>query len=380
MCSILKKHVHRHRVKMEGKARKTAMTSKPTISIVIPCRNEGVFISTCLESILKNDYDHSKLEILVVDGMSEDSTISIIKDYARQHPFIKLLQNSRRITPAALNVGIRVAQGDIIIRMDVHASYAKDYLDKCVRNLLNHGADNVGGIWITLPREDTLMGNAIALALSHVFGAGNAYFRTGSKTPRWVDTVPFFCCRKQIFDKVGLFDENLARSQDMDFNRRLKEAGGRILLVPDIVSYYYARSTLAAFSKHNFVDGFWTIYPLRFGKRIFNWRHLVPLAFVTSVIGSAILSVFSSFFSLMAIGILSSYFLVSIAVSIQLAIKHKRPMYMLALPMAFTARHIPYGLGSSYGLLRLASAKWFWRTLFGYGKRTPYGTTEKRRK
>ena len=356
------------------------MTNKPTVSIVIPCRNEEAFISTCLESILKNDYDHSKLEVLVVDGMSEDSTASIVKDYAQQHPFIKFLQNPRRITPAALNAGIKVAQGDIIIRMDVHASYAKDYIYKCVRNLLNHGADNVGGIWITLPREDTLIGNAIALALSHVFGAGNAYFRTGSKTPRWVDTVPFFCCRKQIFDKVGLFDENLARSQDMDFNRRLKRAGGKILLVPEIVSYYYARSTLATFSKHNFVDGFWTVYPLKYGKRIFNWRHLVPLAFVASVTGSAFLSIFFPFFLLMAIGILSSYFLVSIAVSIQLAIKHNHPMYMLALPMAFMARHIPYGLGSFYGLLRLASAKRFWKTLLRYGKRDAYGSTENRRK
>ncbi|GJQ23461.1 MAG: hypothetical protein HBSAPP01_12510 [Candidatus Brocadia sapporoensis] len=209
----------------------------PSISIIIPSRNEEKFIDKCLDSIIAQDYSKEKLEILVVDGMSNDKTREFIKGYSKQHRYIKLLDNPGKIVPTAMNTGIRDAHGEIIIRMDAHNIYEKDYVSKCVKYLQEYNVDNVGGIWVTLPGSNTLIAQSIAFALSHPFGVGNAYFRIGSKEPRYVDTVPFGCYKREVFQRIGLFDEDLVRNQDDEFNLRLTKNGGKLLLVPDIVSY-----------------------------------------------------------------------------------------------------------------------------------------------
>lgn len=308
-----------------------------SVSIIIPCRDEEKFVSQCLASIIANDYPKDKLEVLVIDGMSEDGTRKIIEEYIRQYPYIKLLENPQKYTPFALNIGIKQAKGEIIMRMDAHAIYEKDYISKCLRYLDEYKADNVGGIWITVPRDNTFIGKAIALVLSHPFGAGNAYYRIGySKEPRWVDTVPFGCYRKEIFKKIGFYNENLVRSQDMEFNLRLKKSGGKILLVPDIVSYYYPKSNLKDFFLHNFEDGVWVIYPLKFVKTPLQLRHYLPLIFVLTLPLSIWL-----------------YILVSLFFSAQIAFREKDIRYFFVMPAVFATRHIGYGLGSVWGLIKL---------------------------
>lgn len=328
------------------------MNNTPFISIIIPCRNEEKFISKCLDSLLEQDYPKNKTEILVVDGISNDGTAEIVKNYAQQYSSVKLFENSKKTTPCALNIGIDNAKGEIIFRMDTHAFYEKKYLSKCVKYMREYNVDNVGGYMVTLPRNDTLIGRAIALVLSHPFGVGNAIFRTGAKKPMFVDTVFGGCYKKDVFKNIGRFNNNLSRGQDMDLNLRLRKSGGKILLVPEIKSFYYSRSDLKSFWDHSFVDGQELIYPLKFGIIIFSWRHLVPLVFVSSLMIFGALSFFSTKFLYIFLTILGLYLTVNIYFSLKTAIREKNLKYLFVMPVLFIALHIGYGFGSVTGVVK----------------------------
>jgi len=321
------------------------------VSIIIPYRNEEKFIGKCLDSIINQDYPKENLEVLVVDGMSEDRTREIIQRYSQQYPFIKLLENPQKFTPFGLNIGIKKSRGEVIIRMDAHAGYEKDYVSKCVKYLEEYNADNVGGVIKTLPAKDNLIAKAIAICLSHPFGVASD-FRLGIKEPKEVDTVFGGCYKRDVFEKIGLFNEKLKRSQDMEFNLRLKRAGGKILLVPEIIAFYYPHSNFKKFLKHNFNDGVWAIYPLKFGIKIFSLRHLLPLIFVGGLIGLFLLSLFSKFFFLLFSLALFFYFLMSLYFSLKIAKKEKDLRFLFLMPLVFANRHFGYGFGSLWGIVR----------------------------
>lgn len=341
----------------------------PLVSIIIPCRNEKKYIGGCLDSIIANDYSKENLEMLVIDGMSEDGTRAVIESYFRQYPWIRLIENPKKITPVALNIGITQARGEIILWMSAHNLYEKDYISRSVESLLRYGADNVGGIMKTLPRIGNFTAQTIVTSLSHRFGVGNSYFRVQTDEPKWVDTVFGGCYRKGVFDRVGLFNENLVRGQDMEFNLRLKKAGGKTLLVPNIVSYYYARSDLKSFWKHNWANGVWAILPFLYSPIMpVSWRHLVPLTFVTGLLGSALLGfAWTPFFFLFLI-ILGSYGLANLGASLQIALEKRNIRYFIAMPFVFASLHFPYGLGSLWGLLKVLSSRLIWGRLFGLKK------------
>jgi len=327
----------------------------PFVSIIIPCRNEEKYIGRCLGSVIKQDYPKEKMEILVVDGMSKDRTKKIVEELKIKNLELemKVLDNPQKFTPFGLNIGVKTAQGEIIIRMDAHATYQKDYVSKCIKYLDKYKTDNVGGVIKTLPGADTFVAKAIALCLSHFFGAGNSYFRIGSEKPQFVDTVFGGCYRKAIFDKIGLFNEKMTRSQDFEFNLRLKQSGGKILLVPDIISYYYSQPTILGFLKHNFIDGFWVTYPyFKFKIEAFSWRHLTPLVFVSSLIVTFLLSFFSNLFLFLFIFGLFIYIFFNLYFSFKIARRQKDLRYFLILPIIFIIRHVPYGLGSALGVIK----------------------------
>lgn len=322
------------------------------LSVIIPCRNEEKYIERCLKSVIEQDYPKENLEVLVIDGMSEDKTREIIKKHFSQYSHIKVLENPQKFTPFGLNIGIKAAEGEIIARMDAHATYEKDYLSKCVKHLKERKADNVGGVIKTLPGRDTIIAKAIALCLSHPFGAGNSYFRIGSKEPQLVDTVFGGCYKKEVFEKIGYYNEKMIRSQDLEFNLRLRETGGKILLVPDIVSYYYAQSTLLGFYKHNLIDGIWITYPLKFGVQAFSWRHLTPLVFVVSLIGSLLLGSISTFFLFLFFFFALFYTLVNLYASFRVSKRQKDLGYFFIMPFVFAIRHFAYASGSFIGLFK----------------------------
>lgn len=325
----------------------------PLVSVVIPCRNEERFIKSCLDSVTAQDYPRDRLEILVIDGMSEDGTRAIVAEYSRQNPLVKLLDNPKRITPCALNIGIKASRGAVIIRMDAHAKYRNDYIAQCVKFLYEYGADNVGGTMITSPQRDTPASRAIVNVLTSRFGVGNSDFRTGISRPKETDTVFGGCYRREVFDRIGYFNENLVRNQDLEFNLRLKRSGGKILMVPEIVSYYYPKAGLGEFWRHNFKDSFWVIYPLKFGVKTFSWRHLAALFFIIGLVLTGILGIFFPLFLRSFLAIAGSYVLASIYFSVTIALKQKEPRFLFLMPVAFACRHISYGLGSLWGAVKV---------------------------
>lgn len=332
------------------------MDNQSPVSIIIPCRNEEQFIAKCLDSVIANNYPKNKIEILVIDGMSEDGTREIIKRYVQTYPFIRPLDNQKQIAPVAQNIGINNAKHEIIMIMDAHAAYEKDYIIKLVNILNEYDTDNVGGKLTIVPRENTLIAKAIVTALSHPFGVGNSSYRIESSKQASLidaDTVPFGCFKKEIFKKIGPFDENLARSYDLDFNVRLKRAGGKILLNPKAKIFYFARSNYISFCKHNFWNGIWVLFPLKFGKAAFFKRHLIPFFFVLSLIVFQIFSFLHQVSLMLFIIISGTYLLTNIYFSCNIAFKKRDIRYFFMMSVIFASLHISYGLGSLWGGIKL---------------------------
>ena len=327
----------------------------PLVSVIIPCRNERRHMKSCLGSLTTQDFSKSEIEILIVDGMSEDGTTEIVKHFIQGRPFMKLIDNPKKIIPAAMNLGIKNAKGKIIVKTDAHTVYPKDYISKCVEALGKYDADNVGGILVTMPGDHTLQAKAIAISLSHPFGVGSSPFRqeSFSKKPRWVDTVAFGCYKREVFEKVGLYNENLVRSSDMEFNIRLKKAGGKILLLPDIMASYYADSTFETFWQHNVKDGIWAIYPLKFTKVLFRPRHFVPFLFISSFLMLLPLSFLFRPLLFLLLLILGGYMFGAFISSLQIVFQQRDIRYLYMMPIAFIIRHFAYGLGSLWGFLKL---------------------------
>jgi len=330
------------------------------VSIIIPCRNEEKHINKCIDSVINQDYPKENLEVLIIDGMSKDKTKKIIEDYSHQYHFIGFLENPKKITPCALNIGIRNARGEIIIRMDAHAKYERNYISKCVKYLNDYNVDNVGGNMVTLPIEDSLIGRSIVKVLTNKFGVGNSAFRTGSKKPKFVDTVFGGCYWKEVFDKMGLFNENLSSSQDIEFNLRLIRSGGKILLVPDIISYYYTRSNPISFIKNNFRNGFWAVYPLKFVKMPLRWRHYIPFAFVSVLLGSALMTLHWLISGYLFLFIAGLYLLTNAFFSAEVAVSEKNWRYFFIMIFTFTVFHLSYGFGSMIGSVKVLFSKNFW--------------------
>lgn len=323
----------------------------PFVTALITTRNEEEFINKCLDSLIANDYPKNKLEILVIDGISKDKTQKIVKEYSKKYSFIKLIENPKIITSAGWNIGIKQAQGEIIVIFGAHATYSPTYISKSVKHLQDYNADAVGGALKAIPANNTLIAKVIALSLSHVFSSGPSY-RSINKIA-WVDTVFGGCYKKEIFQKIGFYNQNLVRSSDMDFNIRLKKGGGKILFAPDIVTNYYPKSTFKEFFRHNIRDGIWAIYPLKFRASLFKFRHLAPLFFVLSILISAIIALFLPLFTYVFIGILTIYFLTSLSFSLQIAAKEKEITLIPFLIISFAIRHFGYGIGSVIGLIKL---------------------------
>ena len=320
----------------------------PRVSVVVPCRNEEAYIAACLDSILGGDYPQDLLEVLVVDGQSDDGTREILAQYATRHPRVSLLENPKRITPAALNVAIRAALGSVIIRMDAHVLYPPDYISRLVDALEETGADNVGGVLETVPVDDTPTARAIALGLSHPFGVGNSHFRTGSRVRREVDTVPFGCYRRETFDRIGMFDEELIRNQDDEFNFRLIGRGGRVLLVPEVRCRYFPRRSLRQLARMYYQYGYFKPLVARKVGRVMTLRQLVPSILVATLVGSAGLSQLIPGAGAVFASVAAVYAGFVVACSAAAARTDLR--CGLALAAVFPILHFSYGIGFMRGI------------------------------
>jgi glycosyltransferase involved in cell wall biosynthesis len=321
----------------------------PRLTVIVPCRNEARYVRACLDSILATAYPLDRMEILVVDGQSTDGTATIVREYAEQQPIVRLIDNPQRVVPSALNLGIREAQGAVIVRMDTHAVYPPEYLPRLVLGLQQHNVDNVGGCMITLPADGTATAQAIAIALSHPFGVGNARFRIGAPKPQFVDTVPFGCYPRDVFERVGMFDEEMVRNQDDEFNNRILKKGGRILLLPDVVCYYYARGSFRQLGRMYYQYGAFKPLAARKAGRITTARQIIPAAFITALTGTLAAALFLPWAALVAAGIAGSYALGVLGCAVRVARTHGMRC-AVAIAAVFPVIHTSYGLGFLRGL------------------------------
>ena len=333
--------------------------SLPLITVIVPCRNEERWIGRCLQSIFDNDYPHDRLEVLVVDGLSSDGTRAIVAAFAANCPRLRLLSNERKITPAALNLGIAAAGGSIVIRMDAHVEYPPDYISALVRLLQESGADNVGGVCRTLPAGESVVARAIALGMSHPLGVGNSHFRIGASGDRWVDTVPFGCYRREVFDRIGLFDEELVRNQDDELNLRLIRHGGRIRLSPRIVCTYFARDSLAKLWRMYYQYGYFKPLVVRKVGGVMTLRQLAPPLFVLGLATTALASLLSlavlpfpwTILAPTAFALIAAAYLLAIAACAVRAIPAYGWAVAAALCGVFPTLHVSYGIGYLRGVV-----------------------------
>lgn len=323
------------------------------LSVICPTYNEERYISRCMESILGQDFPMSSLELIFVDGMSTDRTREIISEYIQRYAFIRLIDNPNRTAPWAMNIGIEASRGDVIIRLDAHASYERNYFSALTRRLVELNADNVGCVCLTDVRVRTPKTLAIREVLSNRFGVGNSVFRTGVDKVRQVDTVPFGCWKRTTFDKFGLFDVRLVRNQDYELNSRIMRGGGKIYIVPDTHCTYYARETFSALARQNYMNGKWNVLVMwyKHDLRAMSLRHFVPVIFILSLVLPAVSAIlwwpliYISAFSL------SAYALLFTTVSAALA--SKRNLSFFFLFSGFATLHFSNGWGALSGILSL---------------------------
>lgn len=323
-----------------------------TVSIIIPCRNEEKYIGKCLDSIVSTSYPIEFLEVIIVDGMSTDRTCEIVEEYTSKFDFIRLIENPKQIVPVAMNLGIEVSKGDTIIRMDAHAVYPQDYISVLVEWKSILKAANIGTVIETNVMNKNLKSNAIQKVLSHKLGVGNGLFRLGVKNPIEVDTVPFGCFEKKILLEVGGYDERLIRNQDIELNKRIKNAGGKVFLIPFSNCTYFARETWGKLFSNNYRNGFWNIKTVYITKQFssLSLRHFVPLMFLLSLILPLILSMFYFPFVIITLFSLLLYILTLIIVSLRMK---RSGTTVIHLMTTFLVLHTAYGLGSLFGLFNI---------------------------
>jgi len=315
-------------------------SSPPLASVVIPARNEASHIGKCIESLLAQRDLPASIEIIVSDGMSADDTRSIVEEYARKDSRVRLVDNPRRIVSTGLNEAIRHAQGEIILRVDAHTVVEEDYVATCIDVLRRSGADNVGGPWRAAPGGSP-WSRAIAAAFQHPFAVGGARsHRVDYEGP--VDSVYLGCWWRRVFDEVGLFDEELVRNQDDEFNLRLNRRGKTVWQSPGIRCWYAARNTLSSLWAQYFQYGFWKIRVMQKHRMPASIRHIVPLAFVCGLLVGPSLIFLHPLLGWVYVGACALYLLVVLAASIHLALA-KGLRLLPFLPVTFVVYHLAYG-------------------------------------
>lgn len=328
-----------------------------TLTVICPIYNEEKYIAQFLDSLMKQDYPKDDLEILLVDGMSKDRTREIVVEYIVQYPFIRLIDNPDKIVPCAMNRGIEAAGGDIIMRLDAHASYQPDYFSVLVNGLKRLHADNVGTVCKTDVLNKTPKTLAIREVLGNKFGVGNSTFRTGIDREQEVETVPFGCWPREVFEKYGKYDVRLVRNQDIELNKRIIRGGGKIFILPDTFCTYLARETWKALAKNNYGNGKWNILTVYYTKKIssLSLRHFIPLLFLLSLIVPLLLAFIWWPFALVSVASLIAYTGLLSVVSLKLSVqKHLNFFYLLT---TFFVLHLSYGCGSLMGILSLLFTK-----------------------
>jgi glycosyltransferase involved in cell wall biosynthesis len=318
------------------------------ISFILPIRNEVQSIEKTIQSICSQTIDND-FEIIVADGMSTDGTSEIIEGYSKNDERIHIINNPDRIVSTGFNRALSRAKGNIIIRVDGHCEIELDYIQKCLGCLEKINADCVGGA--TEHVASGLVGKSIKLAQSSFFGVGGVSFRKNIEKGQYVDTLAFGAYKREVFDQLGGYDEELVRNQDDEFNFRMIQNDMKIWLDPSIKSTYTPRNSFMSLFKQYFQYGFYKVRVMQKRKGLASWRHLVPIVFVLSLlIGFFLFIIKSDPFFLFLVGM--PYLLFSLICTLLEIFKSPKHVFSLTLiPLTFFILHFSYGLGFLLGLV-----------------------------
>lgn len=327
------------------------------VSVIIPCFNEQDTIRLLLESIYVQTFPREEMEVIIADGFSSDNTRQIIAEFQAGHPdlCIHVIDNFKRNIPAGLNEALKVARGEIIIRLDAHSMPYQDYIERCVKVLEAGQGANVGGCWEIQPGGQNWQGRAIATAAAHPLGVGDASYRLGGR-PQAVDTVPFGAFKRELVEKIGPFEESLYTNEDYEFNYRVRQSGGVVWFDPAIRSRYFARRDFISLARQYWRYGYWKARMLRRFPASFRWRQLAGL-FVMSFIALGILSLWNTWARwLLALegGVYSSALLLA---GIQTAFQKKDPGLLLGVPLAIAIMHFSWGTAFILSMLIRENAR-----------------------
>ena len=316
----------------------------PLVSLVIPCRNEEGHIGRCICSIIAQDYPKNRIEVLVVDGMSSDATRAEAQKHMGKGLDIRIIDNFKKITPAAMNLGVINSKGVLVAVIIAHAKLDSSFLSNAVRCLAESGADGAGGLLKPLITNKSPMAEAIILAVRSPFGGGEKKYLHGKKEGFITDTLPYCLYKRGTFEKFGMFEEKLVRGQDGEYNYRILRNGGKLYFSPKIKSYYEARTSLKRLWMQHFQYGYFNPYVFENIGTMIPWRRQIPLALVAALLVSGILAIFVHLGAYVFAGVLLAYLTANILFSVLISLR-KGLKHLLFLPVVFATVHFSYGLG-----------------------------------
>lgn len=328
----------------------------PGVSVIIPCYNEEKTITQLLTAIYGQTYPHERMEVIIADALSSDKTREKIAEFQSGHSDlqIEVVDNPRRIIPAGLNLAIEKSSGEVIMRMDAHSIPALDYIEKCLVALDAGYGDNVGGVIDIKPGSEDWIGRSIAVATAHPLGVGDAYYRWATR-PTEADTVAFGAYKRSLIDRVGKFDETLLINEDYEFNTRVRANGGKIWIDPAIRAVYYSRPDLKSLSRQYFSYGYWKFRMLRRYPKTIKPRQALPPLFVFGILMLLLLFIFSKLARIVFLVVAPLYLSILILGAIKPALKEKRFMHIIGVPLAIMTMHFSWGAG-------------FWWSIFDKGQ------------
>jgi len=323
----------------------------PSVSVIIPCRNEEKTIQSVLDAIYSQTYSHELLQVVIADGLSEDNTREEIASFKNNHADLDILvvDNPQRIIPAGLNAAIRASSGEIIVRMDAHSIPNPDYVALCVDALERNVAQNVGGVWDIQPGKGSWIARSIATAAGNPLAVGDAHYRFTDKAA-YVDTVPYGSYKRDLFEQIGLFDETLLANEDYELNTRILQSGGKIWLDPKIRCTYYARSNLLALSKQYYGYGYWKVQMLKRYPETLRWRQALPPAFLLGLLTTLLVGFFWNPSLYLFAASLGLYLLILLGVGIHMAITKRDILMIIGVPLAIITMHFSWGAGFLAGV------------------------------
>jgi glycosyltransferase involved in cell wall biosynthesis len=322
------------------------MSTVSTVSVIIPCRNEVTSIDKSLRSVLGQQRPTETFEVIVADGMSDDGTRSVLEALARLHPELRVIDNPAQIAATGLNAAIGVAKGQVIVRMDAHTDYAPDYVCQSLRVLEETGADAVGGPWVG--RGIRPVERAVAAVFQSPFCAGTARGHDPTYAGP-IDTVYLGCWRREIFDRLGLFDEELVRNEDDEFSLRIIRSGGTIFQSPRIRSWYTPRGSLTALLRQYAQYGYWKVRVIQKHRMPASPRHLVPALFIFLFAVLSIASVWSALARAGTMALAAAYIIGNLLASADTARRSEWRLWPL-MPVVFACYHIGYAVGFLHGV------------------------------